>query len=195
MSKRKIRLDFNSPVILTFTIISFIVLIIDMLTKGLLTSIFAVRYTSWLDPMMYLRLFTHIFLHAGFEHFAGNFMMILVIGPLIEEKYGSVTLPILIATTAFITGLINVIFFKGTALIGASGIVFMLILLASFANFKEGTIPVTVILVGVLYIGNEILSGMFIQDNISRISHIAGGLCGGFFGYALNRKKLGGMRF
>lgn len=190
IQRRKYRLDFNSPVILTFTLVSLIFLIIDVATNGMMTGLFAVRFTSWLDPMMYLRLFTHIFCHAGMEHYAGNFMMILVVGPIMEEKYGSTTMMLMIAATSFVTGFINILLFKGVALIGASGVVFMLIILSSFTNLKEGKIPLTVILVAILYIGNEVISGIFIQDNISRISHIAGGFIGGFFGFHLNKEKL-----
>jgi len=48
----------------------------------------------------------------------------------------------------------------------------------------------TVILVAVLYIGNEIVSGLFSKDQISHLSHIIGGLCGTLFGVILNSKKL-----
>lgn len=95
----------------------------------------------------------------------------------------------MIILTAFITGLINVIFFPTSALLGASGIAFMLILLSSFTNFKSGTIPLTFIVVAVAYIGNEILKGVFSSDNISQITHIIGGICGAFFGYLMSKKQ------
>jgi membrane associated rhomboid family serine protease len=85
-----------------------------------------------------------------------------------------------------------VIFFPGTVVVGASGIVFMLILMASFTNIRQGRLPVTVLLVAVLYIGNEIILGLFTVDNISRISHIVGGLCGAVFGVVVHAKALRG---
>ena len=108
--------------------------------------------------------------------------MMLAIGPMVEEKYGSRNLILFIATTALITGLAHVLFFPGKAVMGASGVVFMLILLASFTNIKQGRLPVTVPLVAILYIGNEIMLGLFTADNISRISHIMGGICGAIAG-------------
>jgi len=189
MNKPRYGLDFNAPFILALMAVSLVVLLID-LTPINMVSLFGAYRTSFASPMQYVRLFTHIIVHADLSHFAGNFMMILAIGPMVEEKYGSKTLLILTVITAVVTGLINVIFWPGRAVVGASGIVFMLILLASFTNIRQGKIPITVPLVAVLYIGNEILLGLFTTDNISRISHIIGGLCGAVFGLVLNSKKL-----
>ena len=189
MNKPRYGLDFNAPFILALMAVSLVVLLID-LTPINMVSLFGAYRTSFASPMQYVRLFTHIIVHADLSHFAGNFMMILAIGPMVEEKYGSKTLLILTVITAVVTGLINVIFWPGRAVVGASGIVFMLILLASFTNIRQGKIPITVPLVAVLYIGNEILLGLFTTDNISGISHIIGGLCGAVFGLVLNSKKL-----
>lgn len=186
---KRFLIHFNAPVILGMTAVSLLVLLANYLTRGGANSLFAAYRTSWADPFQYLRLFTHVLAHSSFSHYSGNFLMILAIGPMVEEKYGSRRLLLMIAVTALITGLIHVLFFRG-ALVGASGIVFMLILLASFTNIQEGTIPVTVVLVGVLYIGNEIFAGLTTVDNISRLSHIVGGLCGAGFGYRHHSDKL-----
>ena len=85
--------------------------------------------------------------------------------------------------------LINVIFFPGVALLGASGVAFMMILLSSFANSGSGEIPLTLIFVAVLYLGTEIINGLFAQDNISQMAHIIGGLCGCGFGWLISGKK------
>jgi len=190
MKKRSFAIDLNSPVILWLTLIALIVLIIDIVTPLNMTMLFGARRTSFLDPMQYVRLFTSIFVHAGVSHYVGNFMLILAIGPMVEEKYGSNRLLLITIITAFVTGLINVIFFPGAVTVGASGIVFMLILMASFTNIRQGRLPITVLLVAVLYIGNEIMLGLFTVDNVSRISHIVGGLCGAVFGIVVHAKKL-----
>jgi len=182
-------ISFNSPVILGLTFLSLIILIGNYITKGFLNSVLAIRYTSFFDPLMYLRLFTHVVAHQDLAHFTGNFLLILAVGPMIEEKYGSKTLLIMICITAVITGLVNVIFFRNVMLIGASGLGFMLILLASFTNITTKKLPLTVLLVGILYIGNEIISGIASDDNISQISHIIGGLCGGTFGFFIHKDK------
>ena len=188
--KRSFAIDLNAPVILWLTLIALIVLIIDLITPLNMSMLLGARRTSFLDPMQYVRLFTSVVVHASVAHFVGNFMMILAIGPMVEEKYGSGRLLLITVITAFVTGVINVVFFPGAVTVGASGIVFMLILMASFTNIRQGRLPITVLLVAILYIGNEVLQGLFTVDNVSRISHIIGGLCGAVFGVVVHSKKL-----
>ncbi len=182
------KFQYNSPVILTFTIIALIVQIISTIPgTGPFHSLFCASRGSLLNPLFYIRLFTHVIGHSGWSHFIGNFTYILLVGPMLEEKYGSKRLLIMMATTAFITGVINIIFFN-VILCGASGLVFMFILLASCSNFDEGKIPVTLILVAFAYIGKEFLS-IFNSDDVSQLSHILGGICGAFFGFFFFKKK------
>ena len=134
-------------------------------------------------------MFTHIFGHAGWSHLIGNMSYILLLGPMLEEKYSTTTLVIAVVITAFITGIVNYIFFPGAALCGASGVVFAFILLSSFTGFKNGEIPVTFILVAVFFLGQQIFEGLTLKDNVSNLSHVLGGIVGGVLGYILNRKK------
>ncbi len=185
------KITYNSPVILSFTIAALIATIAGIATGGAASlKLFSVYRSPLTDPFTYLRMFTHILGHADMTHFMGNFTIILLAGPMLEEKYGSGRLTSMILFTALITGLINVIFFPGTALLGASGIAFMLILLSSFANSKEGEIPLTLIFVAVLYLGTEIVNGIFSPDNISQMAHIIGGVCGGIFGWLICNKRM-----
>jgi len=189
MKRNRFSVDINAPLILGMAAVSFLVLIIDISTNIRMVSLFAAYRSSLADPMQYIRLFTHVLTHADIGHYVSNFMMILAIGPMVEEKYGSGRLCMMTAVTALITGLVIVLFFPYTAVVGASGIVFMLILLASFTNIRQGKLPITVPLVALLYIGNEILLGLFTVSNISRISHIIGGLCGAVFGVIYNTRR------
>jgi len=188
--KKRLSIDMNAPVILSLTGLSLFMLVLSTITDGALTTLLAAFRTSPRDPMQYLRLFSHVIVHADIAHYAGNFMMILAIGPMVEEKYGSNRLCLITVLTAAVTGLVNVIFFPGTAVVGASGIVFMLILMASFSNIRQSKLPITVPLVAILYIGNEIVLGLFTVSNISRISHIVGGLCGACYGVVVHLRKL-----
>lgn len=176
-------IDFNSPVILSLFFLSLLLVIINIIFSGVISRFLGCYFTSWADPFMYVRMFTHVLAHADMAHFTGNYLLLLVVGPMLEEKYGSSSLVRMFVITAGITGLVNIIFFRNIALIGASGLVFMAILLASFTNIKNGRLPVTVLLVGILYIGNEIVRGIFTSDNISQLSHIIGGICGAAFGF------------
>lgn len=185
---KKVR--YNSPVILTYTFICLAVLIIGTITNNASTTMFFTNYrTSFSDPMMYFRMFSHVIGHANWQHFFNNFMLILILGPIVEEKYGSKTLGIMILITALVTGLLNSIFFN-TGLLGASGIVFMLILLSSFVNVKSGEIPLTFIIVFIIFVGKEIYTGVLVSDNISQFTHIIGGMCGGVYGYFMNSDRI-----
>ncbi|MDR0759110.1 MAG: rhomboid family intramembrane serine protease, partial [Treponema sp.] len=129
----------------------------------------------------WVTLFTHVIGHADWNHLVSNFSLILLIGPILEARYGSLSLFLMIALTALVTGLLNTLLFS-SYLMGASGVVFMMILLASFTNFGEGEIPLTFILILILYLGREVFNS-FRQDNISEFAHIVGGLCGSLFGF------------
>ena len=177
------RFKYNAPVTLTFALLSLGALLLSMLTKGKSNEVLFMTYRSKLtNPLMYIRLFTHVLGHANWEHYSGNMMLLLIIGPILEEKYGSKNLLEMILITAFVTGIINNIFFPNTALLGASGIVFMFIILASAVSFKAGEIPITLILVFFLYVGREVVDGVITKDNVSQLGHIVGGTCGGLYG-------------
>ena len=147
-------------------------------------------HSSLLNPLTYIRFITHVFGHAGWEHFIGNATYLLLLGPVLEEKYKSGTLIEIIIITALVTGIINYIFFPNIALCGASGIVFAFIILASFTGFKDGEIPLTFILVATIYIGQQIYNGITVNDNVSQMAHITGGLVGSITGYILNKKTV-----
>jgi len=38
-------------------------------------------------------------------------------------------------------------------------------------------------------LGHQIVDGIFVQDNISNMAHIVGGVVGAVLGYGLNKKK------
>lgn len=189
MRKAKLKITFNAPAVLGFVAICFIVTLIGIITGGYSTRLLFMTYHSSLkDPLTYLRFFTHVFGHSGWDHFIGNSAYLLLLGPMLEEKYGSRELIEVMAITAVVTGLINYIFFPNVAICGASGVVFAFIVLASFTGFGAGEIPLTFILVVIIYIGQQIIDGITVQDNISNMAHIVGGAVGTVIGYTLNRR-------
>jgi membrane associated rhomboid family serine protease len=185
------KIHYNAPVILTYALISTAVTVVGSVTGNNFTELFfsVSPDMSFYNPVTYFRLFSHIAGHAGWDHLFGNFSLILLIGPLLEEKYSSMLMFVMIMTTALVTGLLNIFLFN-TGLFGASGIVFMLILLSSFANLRSGHLPLTFIIVVCLFLGKEVVSA-FQHDNISQFAHIIGGLCGSFFGYSKRVKPDG----
>ena len=181
---------FNAPVILSFALLSLLALLLGNWTNGAAThQYFSVYRSSLSDPLTYVRFIGHVLGHADYEHYMGNMLLLLLVGPGLEEKYGSGTMVWMILVTALVTGLVHFVFFPGSALLGASGVVFMMIVLSSFTAMRRGEIPVTLILVVIFYLGGEIMDGLFKKDNISQITHVVGGLCGLVFGFTIRRGR------
>ena len=188
MKRKYIKLHYNSPVVLTFALVSLGALLLGYLTGGASTyKCFSVYQAPLTDFWTYPRFVLHGLGHSDYSHYIGNRMMILVVGPPLEEKYGSRPLFWAIFLTALISGMVHFLFFPNTALLGASGIVFMMIVMSSLSGMKNGSIPITLILVLVLYIGGEIVNGFVLQDNISQLTHIVGGVCGALLGISMRK--------
>lgn len=188
--KRRLVIRFNAPVILSFALLSLLALVLGTLTNDATTyRFFSVYRSSLSDPMTYVRFFGHVLGHAGYEHYMGNMLLLLLVGPGIEEKYGHKTTALCITITALVTGLVQFIFFPTTVLLGASGVVFMMIVLSSFTEMGKEGIPITLILVVIFYLGGELMDGLTTADNVSQLTHIVGGLCGLVFGFSIKRRR------
>ena len=188
----KLRIRYNSPVILTFALLCAVVLVIDQISGGWL-----IRNFFTLDPgfqagsfLSWLRMFTYVIGHQNWTHLISNFSFILLIGPVLEEKYGSLPILAMMLVTALATAFLNLLLVR-TGLLGASGIVFMLVLLSSFTNIRQGEIPITFILIVALYIVREFVNALN-PDTISQLAHIAGGLIGGAFGFLFSKPAVPG---
>lgn len=178
--------QYNSIVILSYFFISLGVFVLNYISHDSLNKkIFSCYRSSIFSPMTYVRMFTYILGHKDWSHFINNFLYILLIGPMIEEKYGSINLLIMILITAFVSSFINLIISKRDRILGASGIVYMLIVLSSFVNFQAGKIPLTLVLICLLYVASEIRDGLFKKDGVSHFGHLMGAICGGLFGFYL----------
>ncbi len=174
------KFQYNATVILSFFFICLIILIIDKIMKGKFseTLFSSSRYDSLLNPLTYFKLVSHSLGHSNWDHLYSNFLKILLIGPLIEEKYGSIQLLIMMILTSFIIGVINRIFTKNRIL-GASGIAYMLIVLCSFVNIEDGKIPLTLVLILLFFVVDEVINLLRRKkDGISHLGHVTGAICG-----------------
>ncbi len=179
---------YNSPIVLTYALLCTVVFFGNQFMAEAFTPFISLSpYLDTGNPLHYFTMFSYILGHASIEHLMGNMTFILLLGPIIEEKYGSNNLLIMILATALFTALLNIFLFN-TGLWGASGIVFMFIVLVSFTNVREGQIPLTFILVALLFVGKEVMQSIN-MDNVSQFAHILGGVCGSFFGFTGLFKK------
>lgn len=180
------KIKYNAPIILSYAFVSLGLLFFSShdLTVKWLTS---PSTLSFLNPYFYVKSLLYVFGHAGWAHLINNLTIILLVGPLLEEKTGSMALLEMMVITAFITAVANAALFS-TSLIGGSGIAFMLILLSSFSNIRTGEIPLTFILVAVLFVGKEVLSILKV-DQISQFAHLFGGFIGACYGLLRSGKQ------
>lgn len=187
---KRLKLSFNAPVTLCFIALCFIATVLGVVSGGVISDMVFTTYRfQLLNPLSWVRAISHTVGHAGWQHFFNNMMYIILLGPILEEKYGGKRIISLIVLTGIATTAVVTFVFPNVGVIGASGVVFAFIVLASFTSFEEGTIPVTFLLVFVFYIGQEVLNGVLVQDNISQAGHIMGGLAGSSVGFFTNRRS------
>ena len=179
-----IKFDYNSPVIISYLVISLIACFLGYITKGKTNKLLFCNYrSSPLNPLTYIRLFSHCIGHKDWDHFISNFLYILLIGPMIEEKYGNINLIFMFLITSLIISLFNIIF-HNYCITGASGNVYMLIVLSSFSNITEGKIPLTLILILIFYVISEIKDSVTgANKGVYHGGHLLGALCGIAFGF------------
>lgn len=108
------RIRYNAPTVLTFTLFCAVILFLTHASfPSMMVNWFAVPGKNTFEAgnmRHWITIFTHIMGHANWTHFIGNFTLILLIGPMLEESYGSLNLLIMILITAFVTGLLNILF-------------------------------------------------------------------------------------
>jgi len=175
--------SYNSKVILTFFFINLILLILDYILGHRISNFLALKKTSLLNPMTYIRFITNSFVSKDWSHFRNNFLYILLLGPMLEEKYGSITILKMMLITSIASSIVIYLFSKRGAL-GCSDITFMMIVLSSIVNMQSGKIPLTLILIILFYCTDEILKLLLHKnDGISHLGHLVGAICGFIFGY------------
>lgn len=178
-----IQFDYNSKVILSYLFICIGAWILNKVTLGKTNKLFFESYrSSPLNPLTYIRMFTHCIGHKDWDHLVSNFLYILLVGPMIEEKYGSINLIIMFLITSLVIAIFNIIF-TNYSVLGASGNVYMLIVLSSFSNISEGKIPLTVLLICVFYVMGEVKRSLLEhKSKVYHDGHLIGALCGLLFG-------------
>jgi len=186
-----VKLSYNSPLILSFALLAATIFLFDhyLSTKNITALYFSSPSTFNVNSTLdYLRSFSYIFGHASWDHLAGNLMLILLIGPVLEEKYKFLSLGLMIMITAAATSFLNMALFH-SSLMGASGIAFMLIILSSFTNARADSVPLTFVLITLLFLTREIADAFLVKDSVSQFGHVFGGVLGGVFGFIFSKAK------
>lgn len=180
------RITFNSPVTLVYSLLAAVLYFVFQ-TDGDIPRIFTLHGDfQWANWKWYISLIGYTLGHGSVTHLISNLSIILLLGPIVERRYGPKRLILMITLTAIVTALVHILFWDHF-LIGASGVVFMMIVLSSLVNIRGNEIPFTFILIVLLFIGQELLKA-FQDDQISQFAHIAGGILGMVFGFQFKSK-------
>ena len=128
--------------------------------------------------MLWFRMVSHIFGHQDFSHIFNNAVLLLVVGPACEAAYGSAAILKFVLISALTSTVLTLLFAgaQGCSM-GASGVVFMLILLSSLTKKRVGALPLTLLLVAPLKLWGEVRD-MGRDDGVSHLGHLFGGVLG-----------------
>jgi membrane associated rhomboid family serine protease len=181
----KFRIRYNAPVLLTFSLIALCVHVLNVtVAPGLTARWFTLPgWFAWGYAPNYVKLVSYTLGHSDWGHLLGNLPIVLLLGAFVEDKYGSRDILAMTLVTALVAGVLNALLFE-SGLRGASGVVFMLIVLASLGNVRRGELPLTFVLVAGFFLAGEILASQQ-PDRTAQWAHIAGGVVGGVFGLAI----------
>ncbi len=182
--------ELSSPVTLCFALLSLLATLLHTLTGGASTrALFSVYRAPLSDPLFIPRLFLHVLGHLDLTHLIANLGLLLVLGPTAEKRWGALRFLLLILITALVTGLTHIALSPATLSLGASGVVYMLLILSAGAGREGGKVPLTLLLAAFIFLGREIADGVTRRDMISQLAHVTGGLCGMAFGLLIKKKR------
>ena len=197
MAKKKFHLNlkvsYDAPVTLSFVIICafFFLLNSFVIKSGALGKVLASPTTQAgalpfivKQPLSYVRLLLHVFGSADGAGLITNLILVMLLGPAMEERYGSVIIGTMIFVSALFSGVLNACFCD-ESLVGAVPVVCMMIFLNSFMSFSKKTLPLSFAAVIVLFVFLEVFSG---AGAVRIIICIAGGLCGSLFAFLTSPK-------
>jgi GlpG protein len=186
VSKNILRhLTVEAPVIVAYCLLCITIHILNLtVLRGIS---FQMGVDSEMDPwnlLQYIRFLTHILAHDSIGHLKGNMTNLLLVGPAAEASFGHRVIVQVIVTVAISSAMTHLIVGRyNSRQLGATGVVFAMILLNSLVSAKSGKIPVSFVLTSVLWLGDEAWKLFFSNDGISHSAHLTGGLIGTLYGF------------
>ena len=141
-------------------------------------------------PRSWLQFVTHVVGHVNWTHLQGNLVNMLLVGPQCEREYGTFNLLKIILWTALFSGLAHMALGASNGVqLGASGVVFSLILLSSLVAAHDQRVPLTFVANVVVWCWTEIGATVFSgngSDRTSHLAHLSGAVVGTIAGYYLH---------
>lgn len=193
--KLNLKFSYDAPVSQTFVILSFVIFLIDLFAlKFKLNTTYLISPTSsqgvlpfvFSDPLSWARIFLYIFGGKDQVVLVTNLLLVILIGPTMEERYGSVIIGIMFFVSALFSAVLNTLVCKN-GMSGCGSVVFMLLILNAMMFFTKKTISATSITMIVLFVCRE----FFIKNDngiAGSLITLAGGLCGSLFAFIASPK-------
>jgi len=182
------KITYNAPVSSTLAIFSALILSFDtFLGSSLLTTFsFAPSQFHITRISDYLRIFSSLLGHQSWQHFLINISIILLLGPLLERRYRSWRILMLVLVSTLISALISG-FVTKELLIGSNEVAFMMLILASITLAKKDELPVSFILATAVYLLSEFFP--IFADVAPKQTHIAQIMAGAVTGLLFLPRK------
>ena len=186
------RIVVDAPVVLGFAFVCCAVFFVNVVAPG--TNVFVAcppfRMASPLNPLTYLRLLTHTVGHTGYDRLKGNMVNLLLVGPASEKEFGSMNLLKIMFYVAVSSAVAHMALGPANGYqLGASGVVFALILLNSLLSAHSGVVPLTFLLTAGLWVSDEVFRFFFARDQVSHVAHLSGAVVGTLAGYAIHADR------
>lgn len=222
MAKKQLRFVFDAPAATVFAILGVLVFLADVLSHHVVIPSFCTcrslkalgdgaELFDFKNALDYVRLFLHVFAGTSWEMVLLNALFVLLLGPQLEERYGTPMLCLMMILTALVTGVLCVCTGCLVAT-GAEGIIFMMIVLISLTAFARRRLPFSWLCIFLCYTAYRVhyyaylprASTSFAQDkslmellqkNIPLLINLAGGIIGSLFGFFIQPRKHGGRGF
>lgn len=207
--KSSIRVTYDFPVTVTFALVAALVFLLDVFAfKGKLCNTVFICHGSkqaavpfnFKSAGDFAGLFLFVFGNLSWEMFFANIVMILLLGQILEERYGSVMLALMMFISTFVAGVLTACM-STVPLCGAGTMVFMMSVLVSLTELTKKRIPVSCLLVFVFFLAFEIYRNVngasgadVLQKTVGVIIEIIGGICGSIFGFLVSPKKRGATK-
>ncbi|MBR4004517.1 MAG: rhomboid family intramembrane serine protease [Treponema sp.] len=212
MAKKKFKFLFDSPVVLTICAVSTLVFIFDTFVfKGKAVQVLfscpmahGENVFKFSNPLNYLNLLLHVFGSSGAPAFFVNTLLLLAMGPQLEERYGSLMLGLMCGIAVLVTGVLTACL-GIQPVMGTMCLVFLMIFLASLTTLSKNSLLASWTAGLVMFTAYSLYSGFqnpavervegvnsfifFMQRNVVTFISMAGGLCGSLFGFLAAPKK------
>jgi rhomboid protease GluP len=178
---------FNCPITLAFLVVVFIVqLAFQTNFSDLFHNLFSVsKPFEWANSSSYLSLLLFVFSDDGkWQNISNPLLLIVLIGPIVEERVGPIQLVVAGIATTLITSLLHAILFSSN-LYGPTCLAYMLVFMASYVNVRKGHAPLSFILVLVLVV--LVSADQWTEDLRTAFPMITGSLMGWFWARMTSR--------